>query len=119
MKKIALFLGVLMMLMLKRKFDCKSIEEQTVLFQEIVTTLFIIMKTFTSITSVDILLKKYLVKNVLNKFRQDFGYKEGIYIKEWNGEEDNVHAYREVEKLEDVTYDNLYSALEEIYKKVS
>jgi hypothetical protein len=31
----------------------------------------------------------YIGKNVLNRFRQDFGYKSGEYIKIWNGKEDN------------------------------
>ncbi len=35
----------------------------------------------------------YIVKNCLNKFRQDNGYKDGSYIKIWNGREDNVVAY--------------------------
>jgi dimeric dUTPase (all-alpha-NTP-PPase superfamily) len=35
----------------------------------------------------------YIVKNCLNKFRQDNGYKDGSYIKDWNGREDNVVAY--------------------------
>ena len=34
--------------------------------------------------------KYYLVKNLLNIFRQDNGYKTGEYIKDWNGEEDNA-----------------------------
>ncbi len=33
----------------------------------------------------------YVGKNVLNMFRQDNGYKEGHYIKMWNGREDNEH----------------------------
>ena len=35
----------------------------------------------------------YIVKNCLNKFRQNNGYKDGSYIKNWNGKEDNVVAY--------------------------
>jgi len=31
----------------------------------------------------------YIAKNVLNMFRQDFGYKDGSYIKIWDGREDN------------------------------
>lgn len=34
--------------------------------------------------------KYYLVKNLLNIFRQDNGYKTGEYIKDWNGKEDNA-----------------------------
>lgn len=33
----------------------------------------------------------YVGKNVLNFFRQDHGYKEGTYIKVWDGREDNEH----------------------------
>lgn len=33
----------------------------------------------------------YIGKNVLNTFRQENGYKEGHYHKEWFGQEDNVH----------------------------
>ncbi len=34
--------------------------------------------------------KQYISKNMLNIFRQDHGYKDGTYIKLWQGEEDNV-----------------------------
>ncbi|MDG1732772.1 MAG: dUTP diphosphatase [Thalassotalea sp.] len=37
----------------------------------------------------DELFRQYVGKNTLNFFRQDFGYKEGTYIKVWNGKEDN------------------------------
>jgi dimeric dUTPase (all-alpha-NTP-PPase superfamily) len=39
--------------------------------------------------TVDELYKQYVGKNVLNFFRQDNGYKDGSYIKIWNGKEDN------------------------------
>lgn len=41
--------------------------------------------------SFDDLYRQYIGKNVLNFFRQDFGYKQGTYIKIWDGKEDNVH----------------------------
>ena len=37
------------------------------------------------------LYRQYVGKKVLNFFRQDHGYKEGTYIKEWHGREDNEH----------------------------
>lgn len=37
--------------------------------------------------------KLYVAKNILNKFRQDNGYKSGEYIKIWNNREDNEHLY--------------------------
>ena len=41
--------------------------------------------------SFDQLYRMYVGKNVLNFFRQDHGYKDGSYIKVWNGREDNEH----------------------------
>ena len=35
------------------------------------------------------LYRHYVGKNVLNFFRQDHGYQDGTYIKEWQGREDN------------------------------
>ena len=39
----------------------------------------------------DQLYRMYVGKNVLNFFRQDHGYKDGSYIKVWDGREDNEH----------------------------
>jgi hypothetical protein len=39
----------------------------------------------------NMLFAQYVGKNVLNMFRQDHGYKEGSYLKEWAGREDNEH----------------------------
>jgi hypothetical protein len=54
----------------------------------------------------------------LNRFRQDHGYKEGTYIKVWNGEEDNVVMLDTMAKNPEYGVDELYSALEEVYKKL-
>jgi len=37
------------------------------------------------------LFELYIGKNVLNRFRQSHGYKEGTYRKLWDGREDNEH----------------------------
>lgn len=67
--------------------------------------------------NLDALYKLYVGKNILNKFRQDHGYKEGSYIKIWNGEEDNVTMQRVLEENDTITPDGLYDALEEAYPK--
>ena len=59
----------------------------------------------------------YVGKNILNKFRQNHGYKEGTYIKIWNGDEDNVIMQKILASNADVTPEALYSALEEAYPK--
>lgn len=41
--------------------------------------------------SFDDLYRGYIGKNMLNRFRQQHGYKEGTYVKTWDGKEDNVH----------------------------
>jgi len=63
------------------------------------------------------LYKLYIGKNILNKFRQDHGYKEGSYIKIWNKEEDNVVMQKILSKNSDITPNALYHALEEAYPK--
>jgi len=60
--------------------------------------------------------KLYIGKNCLNKFRQDNGYKEGTYIKEWSGKEDNVIMVEILEQMENVSFTELYNKLEEYYK---
>ena len=63
------------------------------------------------------LYKLYIGKNILNKFRQEHGYKEGTYIKIWNEEEDNVVMQRVLNEQSEITPDALYDALEEAYPK--
>lgn len=61
------------------------------------------------------LYRLYVGKNILNKFRQDYGYKEGHYVKVWNGEEDNVVMKRLWEEQGDMTPEILYAELESAY----
>ncbi|MCP4985297.1 MAG: dUTP diphosphatase [Colwellia sp.] len=66
----------------------------------------------------DELFRQYVGKNTLNFFRQDHGYKEGTYIKEWHGEEDNEVLAKLVTTLDTSAEDfqqQLYKALEEKY----
>jgi len=68
----------------------------------------------------DELFRQYVGKNTLNFFRQDHGYKEGSYIKEWHGEEDNEVLAQLVTSLDASANDfqqQLYKALEEKYPK--
>ncbi len=59
----------------------------------------------------------YIAKNILNKFRQDHGYKEGTYKKVWNGQEDNeVMTNLLQSKIQNSS--EIYSELEKIYKGV-
>lgn len=66
----------------------------------------------------DALYRSYVGKNVLNFFRQDNGYKEGTYIKQWAGREDNEHLVELVADMdtgaEDFA-DRLYQALAQRY----
>jgi len=57
----------------------------------------------------------YIGKNILNKFRQDHGYKEGKYIKEWQGVEDNVIMQKILETHSDLSPQQLYELLEKEY----
>ncbi|MBN2815279.1 MAG: dUTP diphosphatase [Campylobacterales bacterium] len=61
------------------------------------------------------LYRLYVGKNILNQFRQDNGYKEGTYIKVWDGEEDNVVMKRIWEENGDIKPDVLYKELTKVY----
>ena len=66
----------------------------------------------------DSLYNLYIGKNILNKFRQDNGYKEGSYIKVWNGKEDNIIMQEILKNTNKITSKELYKKLQEAYSKV-
>lgn len=59
----------------------------------------------------------YIAKNVLNRFRQNNGYKEGTYQKVWNGREDNT-VMSEILSSGVTSIDEIYKALQSEYDKV-
>ncbi len=67
--------------------------------------------------NLDTLYTLYIGKNILNQFRQDHGYKNGSYIKIWNGEEDNVVMQRYLDTHPDTSPQELYTALKSSYPK--
>ena len=69
-------------------------------------------------TGFDDLYRIYVGKNVLNRFRQDHGYKEGSYLKTWEGREDNEHLSEIAAGLDqagEAFEEALYLALEARY----
>lgn len=66
----------------------------------------------------DTLYVGYIGKNVLNFFRQDHGYKEGTYKKNWGGREDNEHLVEICASLDPASgnfQQELYRGLEQRY----
>ncbi|MDG1311701.1 MAG: dUTP diphosphatase [Porticoccaceae bacterium] len=64
----------------------------------------------------------YVGKNVLNFFRQDNGYKDGSYHKQWGGKEDNEHLVEIVAQLDTsaATFkDDLYSRMQSTYQELN
>jgi hypothetical protein len=69
----------------------------------------------------DSLYTAYVGKNVLNFFRQDHGYKEGSYVKNWAGREDNEHLVELVAPLDTNAEDfsqQVYQALQTRYQEL-
>ncbi|MEQ8514133.1 MAG: dUTP diphosphatase [Chromatocurvus sp.] len=69
--------------------------------------------------TLEVLYRAYVGKNVLNFFRQDNGYKEGSYRKEWQGREDNEHLHELLAVLDNTSStfpDDLYAALAQRYR---
>ena len=68
------------------------------------------------------LYRQYVGKNVLNFFRQDHGYKEGTYIKQWQGREDNEHLVEILAQLDSASPDygdDVYRALSDRYQALT
>ena len=55
---------------------------------------------------------------MLNRFRQNNGYKEGVYKKVWNGREDNVVMSEILAQGRRAGVDEIYAALQKEYDKV-
>ncbi len=68
--------------------------------------------------SLDDLYMVYIAKNCLNKFRQDHGYKDGTYKKNWDGKEDNEYLSVVLKSNKNISFDELYAKLEKIYDKL-
>ena len=66
-------------------------------------------------TSPDELINMYLAKNILNKIRQEFGYKSGTYIKMWCDVEDNVIVMQIAEANPEVTFLELLELVRSYY----
>ncbi len=69
----------------------------------------------------DTLYRGYIGKNVLNFFRQDHGYKEGSYVKNWAGREDNEHLVELMASLDAASgafKDELYAGLSQRYREL-
>ena len=93
-----------------------SIDKEVNNIREITDTFF----TIISHLGVDVedLYKRYVVKNQLNTFRQKNGYKDGSYIKNWGGVEDNVIAFDIMNSNPKITPTELYTELDSVYSKL-
>jgi len=106
----------------------KNYYEQIEVVEVLMKTLFCdeaterLMETFIDVAIISglnlhTLYKLYIGKNILNKFRQDHGYKDNSYIKIWNGKEDNVIMQNILSTDTNISPKELYEALEKIYPK--
>jgi len=93
-----------------------SIDKEINNIREITDTFFIIISHL--VIDVEDLYKRYVVKNQLNTFRQQNGYKDGSYIKIWGGVEDNVVAFDIMNMNPKITPTELYDKLDSIYSKL-
>ena len=68
------------------------------------------------------LYRSYIGKNVLNFFRQDNGYQDGTYLKDWQGKEDNEHLVElmaELDSSEKNFSDLVYKSLDQRYRETT
>ena len=81
------------------------------------SNLFVMLLSEIGLSSDDLYIK-YVVKNQLNSFRQNNGYKDGSYIKIWGMVEDNVIALSIMTDNPEFTPSQLYKELERKYNKL-
>ena len=89
-----------------------TIAQKSMHFSDFATVMNLIEMDF------DALYRSYVGKNVLNFFRQDHGYKDGSYLKVWQGREDNEHLVEVLNRLDsnDASFrDDVYRGLQERY----
>ena len=68
------------------------------------------------------LYRQYVGKTVLNFFRQDNGYQDGSYVKQWQGREDNEHLVEILSGLDSQSasyQQDVYQALQQRYKALT
>ena len=69
---------------------------------------------------IEYIYQKYLLKNALNKLRQEEGYKQGEYNKLWNGVEDNQYIFTQVpDNIKINTIDEAYKYVKQIYENLT
>ncbi len=90
-----------------------SLEEEELKLEEMLSEFFDL--SLMSALDLETLYRLYVGKNILNQFRQDNGYKDGTYIKVWDGEEDNVVMKRVWEENGDIKPELLYRELAKAY----
>lgn len=90
--------------------------------ETLVNKTFSVAKFWVLLQSVDMnaddLYRSYVGKNVLNFFRQDNGYKDGSYVKQWAGREDNEHLVEILNDIDPAVVDfdkQVYQALQQRY----
>ncbi len=91
-----------------------TIAEQSMHFSDFANIMRLIEMDF------DQLYRMYVGKNVLNFFRQDHGYRQGSYIKTWDGREDNEHLAELLLQLDSASAsfrDDVYRGLEARYPR--
>jgi hypothetical protein len=61
-----------------------------------------------------------MAKNILNRFRQDHGYKVQTYMKMWDGQEDNVYLMNNLNNIKtDENFEtNVYNILDTKYREL-
>lgn len=85
------------------------------------TDIFYKMLSVTGLSFDDLYLQ-YIGKNTLNRFRQHNGYKDGSYIKIWNGLEDNEVLFQILADINDSvsnTAEHIYNTLAIRYQTIS
>ena len=92
----------------------KDFESLTMLFKDF-------WELALSVMSFEELYRMYILKNVLNLFRQKHGYQNGTYIKNWGKDkiEDNVFLDKYIQTGGKIEFELIYNYLEKNYQELN
>jgi hypothetical protein len=93
-------------------------EEDKVCLLFFTAHLLTLFKMLSSKQDSEYLFKLYILKNALNKLRQDYDYKNGNYKKKWGDKEDNEYLLELAESQDVTSFDQAYNLLKKIYEQL-
>jgi dimeric dUTPase (all-alpha-NTP-PPase superfamily) len=99
---------------------CEELAENCLIYKDLSSIVHFVRLCKVLNLNIQDLYKLYMAKNILNRFRQDHGYKVQTYMKMWDGQEDNVYLMNNLNNIKtDENFEtNVYNILDTKYREL-